>query len=198
MKQINHIPIPGEAAQRRLHLLLSCHPDADPLQDFSLLSALEPPSDGGCEDLALEWRTLLACPVCQEGQAKSYARESYVNICIYIYVMYTYVWRLRVMSAKNSGCDLSEPAQVIGRLSHLRDVTQYAVSESPLLRPQTALEERSRPRIIGSHVLVWLGDQNFDVDLDDYCWCVVLTCWGQSPGCIGHRCFQPQKCRHRF
>lgn len=57
----------GEAAQRRLHLLLSCHPDADPLQDFSLLSALEPPSDGGCEDLALEWRTLLACPVCQEG-----------------------------------------------------------------------------------------------------------------------------------
>lgn len=69
------------------------------------------------------------------------------------------------MSFKNSGCDLSEPAQVIGRLSHLRDVTQYAVSESPLLRPQTALEERSRPRIIGSHVLVWLGDQNFDVDL---------------------------------
>lgn len=82
LKQIHQIP--GEAAQRRLHLLLSCHPDADPLQDFSLLSALEPPSDGGCEDLALEWRTLLACPVCQEGQAKSYARESYVNICICI------------------------------------------------------------------------------------------------------------------
>lgn len=122
----------------------------------------------------------------------------YINIYIYKYVMYTYVWRLRVMSFKNSGCDLSEPAQVIGRLSHLQDVTQYVVSESPLLRPQTALEERSRPRIIGSHVLVWLGDQNFDVDLDDYCWCVVLTCWGPSPGCIGHRCFQPQKCRHRF
>jgi len=45
--------------------------------------------------------------------------------------------------------------KVIGRLSHLPDVTQYAVSESPLLRPQTALEERSRPRIIGSHVLVF-------------------------------------------
>ena len=62
-----------------------------------------------------------------------------------------------------SGCDVIFPAmQVIGRQSHLRDATQYAVSESPMLRPQTALEEQSRPRIIGSHVLVWLDRKNLD------------------------------------
>ncbi|CAE7520479.1 MORN3, partial [Symbiodinium sp. CCMP2456] len=58
----------GEVTKRELHILLSCRPDArrDNL-DIKLLSAMRPPSPGGCEDLALEWSTPAACPLCQEG-----------------------------------------------------------------------------------------------------------------------------------
>ncbi|CAE7366954.1 MORN3 [Symbiodinium sp. KB8] len=58
----------GEVTKRELHILLSCRPEArrDNL-DIKLLSAMRPPSPGGCEDLALEWSTPAACPLCQEG-----------------------------------------------------------------------------------------------------------------------------------
>ncbi|CAJ1358516.1 unnamed protein product [Effrenium voratum] len=54
------------SGQRRTHVLLSCA-DAAPW-DFRLLSGMRPAMAGGqsCEDLALEWRTPLACPLCQE------------------------------------------------------------------------------------------------------------------------------------
>ncbi|CAE6931148.1 ELAPOR2 [Symbiodinium natans] len=58
----------GQRTRRELHILLSCDPDArrDNL-DMKLLSAMRPQTPGGCEDLALEWSTPLACPQCQEG-----------------------------------------------------------------------------------------------------------------------------------
>ncbi|CAK9083649.1 Endosome/lysosome-associated apoptosis and autophagy regulator 1 [Durusdinium trenchii] len=62
----------GEPSHRRLHFLLSCHPDAAP-EDFRMLSSMHPPSVEGCEPVALEWRSRHSCPVCQPGDWEALA-----------------------------------------------------------------------------------------------------------------------------